>query len=449
MKVHDFEQEKRRRAEDPEGVGEAAGELVGEDIAAFFVDGGFVSARAGALLKAESHIALGEDDRLYRYHEGVYVRDGEQLARARLRELLGDKFKRRHLDEVLAWLRAESPSIPARPPEPHLLNVRNGLLDWRPGELRAHSPEHRSAIQIPVEWQPHACCPEIERFLEEVLPDEQTVQLVLEIIGYALLADLSLHTAVLLLGPGRNGKSVLLTIIRALLGAANVASVPLQLFSESRFAAATVYGKLANVCGDLDARAIERTDVFKMMTGGDAIHAEWKYGQPFSFTSFALPIFSANEAPYSRDQSDAWFERWIVIPMPKVIAPEKRDPDLAAKLTSQAELEGLLVAAVEALRRLLERGRFQIPQAVRDAGRDYRQELDSVAGWLADRCDLRDPQAVTGRSVLFASYREWCQANGHRFPLRADAVYSRLRQHPDLTETAHDGVREFKGVTIR
>ncbi len=228
----------------------------------------------------------------------------------------------------------------------------------------------------------------IEAFLGDVLPDEPTVQLVLEIIGYALLADLSLHTAVLLLGPGRNGKLVLLSIIRALLGAANVASVPLQLFSESRFAAAALYGKLANVCGDLDARAIERTDVFKMMTGGDAIYAERKYGQPFSFTSFALPIFSANEAPYSRDQSEASFERWIVVPMQSVIAPEKRDPYLVAKLTTQAELEGLLVAAVDALRRLIERGRFELPKAVRDAGGDYRRQLDSVAGWLDDRCSL-------------------------------------------------------------
>jgi putative DNA primase/helicase len=199
----------------------AAGSTVGEDDG-LFIDGAFVPARAGGLLKRESHIALGEDDRLYRYREGVYIADGEQLARARLRELLGDKFKRRHPDEVISWLRAESPTIPARPPE-GLINVRNGLLAWRTGELTDHSPGFPSAIQIPIAWRPGASCPRIRGFLEEVLPDDATVALVLEIIGYALLASLELHIAVLLLGPGRNGKSVLLAILRALLGFANVA----------------------------------------------------------------------------------------------------------------------------------------------------------------------------------------------------------------------------------
>ena len=77
-----------------------------------------------------------------------------------------------------------------------------------------------------------------------------------------------------------------------------------------------------------------------MMTGGDPIHAERKYGQPFTFTSFALPIFSANEPPLSSDQSQAWFDRWVIVPMEASIAPEARDPGLGDKLTQPSELEG-------------------------------------------------------------------------------------------------------------
>jgi len=429
------------------GNGAAPPEAASVAAARFFDASGFIPQRMGQTLKAESYFSLGEDFGLYRYEGGVYRPDGEAHARARIRDLLAERFKRRHLDDTLAWLKAETATIPAAPPE-RVLNVANGLLDWRTGELRPHTPEHRSAIQLPVAWNPDAECPAIDDFLADVLPDEATVRLVLEIVGYALLAGLPYHVAVLLLGPGRNGKSVLLAIIRALLGAANVASVPLQLFSESRFASAALFGKLANICGDLDARAIERTDLFKMLTGGDALHVERKYGQPFEFVSFALPIFSANEAPHSRDQSDAWFERWLVVPMPKVIPPEKRDPRLAQKLTTRPELEGLLVRAVEGLHALTVRGRFDAPDPVRAASREYREELDSVAGWLAESCDTRDPQAVTPRSVLYASYRRWCEATGHRYPLRAAAVYARLRLHPVLREHVREGVRGFRGVRL-
>ena len=44
------------------------------------------------------------------------------------------------------------------------------------------------------------------------------------------------------------------------------------------------------------------------------------------------------------------------IPMEKRISDEEVDKDLAAKLTAPGELEGLLVRAVDGLRRLMERG---------------------------------------------------------------------------------------------
>lgn len=197
--------------------------------------------------------------------------------------------------------------------------MANGLLDWKSGELRSHTPDHLSTIQLPVKWDPDATCPGIARFLSEVLPDEACSALVFEIAGYAFYPRSLFHKAVMLCGPGRNGKSVLLSILRAMLGEGNVAAVPLQRLSETPFAVAQLCGKLGNICGDLDARAIHRTDMFKMLTGGDAIHAEKKFKPPFEFKSFALPIFAANEVPLSADQTPAWFERWLIVPMARVL----------------------------------------------------------------------------------------------------------------------------------
>src|SRR5207244_5349 len=211
-------------------------------------------------------------------------------------------------------MRADFAVIGTSQPSLDVLNVANGLLHWPSGKLDPHTPAFLSTAQIPVAWNPDATCPVVSQFLADILPDD-AVQFVIEIIGYALYADNPFAKAVQLLGPGGNGKSKLLHLIRTLVGPKNVAAVPLQAFAENRFAAASLFEKLANICGDLDARAIKRTDHFKMMTGGDPMHAEHKYMHPFTFTSYALPIFSANEAPISSDQSDAWFDRWLVIPL--------------------------------------------------------------------------------------------------------------------------------------
>jgi phage/plasmid-associated DNA primase len=34
--------------------------------------------------------------------------------------------------------------------------VRNGMIDWDTGQLLAHSPDHLSTVQLPVEYDENA-----------------------------------------------------------------------------------------------------------------------------------------------------------------------------------------------------------------------------------------------------------------------------------------------------
>src|SRR5262249_6716293 len=159
-----------------------------------------------------------------------------------------------------------------------------------------------------VAWKPEAEAPQVEKFIGETFPDD-AVELAYEIAGYALLSTNPLQRAVLLLGPGDNGKGVYLGLIRALVGDENVSGLSLHEISENRFARAELFGKLVNVHGDLDARSVSRTDVFKVLTGDGRLDAEIKHGAHFHFVPRALPIFSANESPISSDQSHGYFRR--------------------------------------------------------------------------------------------------------------------------------------------
>jgi len=401
--------------------------------------------KLGSLVRALGHVRVGQDGRLWRYVDGVYRSDGDRFARIAAKRLLGDRSKRRHADELIAWLVADEITVTDRHP-PRFLNVANGLLDPETLELEAHTPDVVSIVQIPVARKPEATCPQIDAFLGQVVPKD-AIDFVFEVVGYALLPRNPLRVAILLLGPGRNGKSVLLAIIRALLGTANVSTVPLQVLAESRFAAAELFGKLANVCGDLDARAVKQTDVFKAWTGGDPILAERKYAQPFSFVPGALPIFSANEAPLSSDQTQAWFDRWLLIPMERRIARDQVDPHLARKLTAPNELEGLLVRAVEGLGRVMERGRFEAPASVRGAGERYRDRLDSVRGFVGEACALR-PDAWTPRPVIYAAYRRWCSESG-RFAVSAVSFNDHVRRSfGEVEERTRRGRRGWLGIGL-
>lgn len=416
------------------------------DPASYFDSAGLIVPKLGSQVRTEGHVRLGIDGRLYRYQAGVYRADGEAFVRVRVRELLGARFRRRHVDEVLAFVRADYPSVGERHPE-NLLNVHNGLLRWRTGALELHSPEVISTAQLAVSWRPEARCPRIDAFLAEVVPAD-AVDFVREVMGYALLGRNVLRVAVLLLGPGANGKSVLLALLRGLLGEGNVSAVSLQALAESRFAAAELFGKLANICGDLDARAIRQTDTFKAWTGGDPISAERKHRDPFTFAPSALPVFSANEPPLSSDQSEGWFDRWVIVPMETRISEERRDPYLVAKLTVPGELEGLLVQAVAGLHRVMERGRFDPPASVRAAGIGYRDRLDSVRGFIAEACTL-EPAAWTPRPLLYRAYRAWATESG-RLPVSAATCHDHVRRGyaGQVEERTREGIRGWAGLNL-
>jgi P4 family phage/plasmid primase-like protien len=372
---------------------------------------GFLPAILAEEIREAYGIRSGVGGHLYRYQDGVYRFDGRERVEQVCQRVLGERFKPRHGREVVDVLRGGLQEIPDEPTT-DLVNVANGMLDWRTAELRPHGPEHLTTIQLPVAWNPDATCPAIDVFLAEVLPPDSQ-RFVREVFGYATVPDGFLRKAVMLLGTGSNGKSTFLSLLRRLLGRRNVSAVPLQAFGESRFAAAEVHGKLANVCGDLDSRALRRSDLFKTVTGGtDAVMAERKYEHPFSFVPFATLLFSANEAPASSDQSDAFFDRWVILPFDRRFEGVDVDPHLLAKLTTREELEGLLVQAIAGFMDLSERGRFEVPPSVQAAGEEYRMRIDSVVTFLDEamrnRPELQRPPSgpVRGLPGVVRTQRE-------------------------------------------
>ena len=155
-----------------------------------------------------------------------------------------------------------------------------------------------------------AQCPRFEQFLADVLPQDcyrpagDSAGFIWEVIGYTLYSGNPLHIAVLLLGNGRNGKGTLIRVLKRLVGDHNCTTVKLHDLVENRFRAGTLFGKLANLAGDLESRWLDNTAAFKAITGGDSVQGEYKYGAAFDFTPWALPFYSVNKPFGSADSSE-------------------------------------------------------------------------------------------------------------------------------------------------
>ena len=53
-----------------------------------------------------------------------------------------------------------------------MINALNGLLDVNTLELRPHDPSFLSTIQLPITYDPQACCPAPETFGVQDYPDD-------------------------------------------------------------------------------------------------------------------------------------------------------------------------------------------------------------------------------------------------------------------------------------
>jgi P4 family phage/plasmid primase-like protien len=236
-----------------------------------------------------------------------------------------------------------------------------------------------------------------------------------EIIGYLVYSGNPLQRAFLFHGSGINGKGTLIRVLTALLGSRNVSTVTLLDLAEARFEVASLYGKIANLAGDIDASYMKSTARFKAITGEDRIKAERKYERSFSFQNWAVPVFSANEFWKSSDTTTGYKRRWQLLPFPNSF-----DIEGGQGLTESlcAELPGILVHAVASLQDLMRRRDFDTPKSARDEKEKFEIAADQVSEWLREDAsivvhDPRNTAASYPAADAYRAYRRWAEDNGN------------------------------------
>lgn len=164
-----------------------------------------------------------------------------------------------------------------------------------------------------MKFDPTARRPAWDKFISEVFPGDSEA-IAWEIPAWLVTPDTSIQKAILLLGEGANGKSSYLRGLLAFIGKQNTSAVSLQKLENDRFSAARLIGRLANICPDLPGTDLAGTSVFKAITGGAPLMAEYKFRDSFEFIPYARLVFSANHMPKSKDASPAFFRRWLLVP---------------------------------------------------------------------------------------------------------------------------------------
>jgi putative DNA primase/helicase len=124
---------------------------------------------------------------------------------------------------AMVHLAQSDPRISATPDKfdrsPWILNVMNGTIDLRTGELGPHKPKDFLTKITDTNYKAGDPCDRWTRFLEEVFePHPEIIPFLQKAIGYSLTGNVQEECVFVLVGDGRNGKGTLIDVLHHLLG---------------------------------------------------------------------------------------------------------------------------------------------------------------------------------------------------------------------------------------
>ena len=401
---------------------------------------------------------------VYDEQEGIYKSHGKTRVQEMIAKGLQEQYKTYRESELVNRIKRVSycyrDEFGADRPNAQIC-VGNRILDLTEigrgtegAEVNSHhhSPEYKFLKRIPVNYNSEADCPEFDSFLDELLSDEIDKQIIYEMFGSCLWPGCPYKKAFFLHGEGNNGKTTLLKVLSKMLGSENVSGCSLHQLTDNRFALSDLYGKYANIAGELRNQKLDKTDLFKRLTGGDEVRGEEKGKEAFDFHNKATLIFGLNEIPRITDTTDGMLSRLRFVEFPNQFTGADAVPThrLMERIASEKELEGILNKSISALADVFQRDGFveeETPQQTREFLKAQDDPMWAFKyDYIEDASGEREP-----KEDVHSRFNEWAQEQGEQ-PLEDNVLGDRLRNVLGFKTTRPsvngERVRVYEGISL-
>lgn len=371
----------------------------------------------------------------FAYDRGLYNEQEEARVRAELYRFLEPtkvttkdgtlapfKPTKSKVENVLDALRAVS-NLPASFAPPcwlsandlnafDLLPCCNGLLHLPTRQLHPLSPQFFSVNGLDFDYDASPTQPtKWLAFMHSIWPnDQESIDTLQEIFGYALTVDTGYQKIFLIVGPKRSGKGTIARVLRQLVGDRNTCNPTLASFGRD-FGKQALIGKTLAVISD--ARISAKTDVASVaetllsISGEDAQTISRKYLPDWNGQLRVRFLVLTNELPRINDISGALSSRFIVLTMTESFFG-KEDLGLMDRLS--AEVPSILNWALDGRDRLFRRGYFTQPQSAQATVQQLDDLGSPIKTFVRDSCNVA-PGLEIKKKDLFSAWQTWCNYN--------------------------------------
>lgn len=338
----------------------------------------------------------------------------------------------------------------------HLLNVLNGLVNLKTGELLPLDPNYLIMNQAGAVYDPDADTSFVEKTFAEIIPDEKTRRAVFRYLGYCLTGMKNYHISEFWRGQsGANGKSTLIDFVTKVFGS-YAKKLPTAGLLESRrpVDGNSATPAIAQLDGDIRLAIIDElprncrldASLFKTLTGDEFVYSRAMYCSPRMIELRAKFIINGNHLP-SFDVDDGGVLRRInTVAFNQKFTGARADGKLAEKLDTPDNRSALLKILVEEAKLYYTDGLLE-SEEMKEAKEAYLEENDFVRNFLVENCITGQGGEITRKALeekITATYPRECARLKKKELL--DQIIERLEPHGAYYTKARGNKNIFKNI---
>lgn len=332
---------------------------------------------------------------------------------------------------------------------PMLLNVANGIVDLKTGQLLPHDPNLLLSQMANVTFDSNAKSPKWDAFVDWCFKgDQELINFVQKAAGYSMAGEIYAQSFYILYGDSDNGKSTFMDTIRFLLGDYGDEAPDSLLIKQKHGSHPTeiagLKGKRLITSSEFEKNTPLNVKRVKQLTN-QTIKGRFMGGDFFTFIQQHTIWVDTNHKPVIKDNNNGIWKRVKLIPFLNKIPKSKMIGGLTAKFLAE-ESSGILNWLIEGCLHYRREG-LDETSVMAEAKRDYQSEQDVIGAFLNDCCVTDNPNDVVITSALFKTYQAWCAENNER--ALSNNVFGREIKARGFEATRTEKARKYKGISLR
>ena len=346
-----------------------------------------------------------------------------------------------------------------------LLNLENGTLNTNTGVLLPHNQSDLITKICRVPYTADATAPNWEKTIQWATGnDAEYIEYMRRLFFYCLTGEVQEEQFYIALGAGSNGKSKIFGTLQQMLKDYSVGVAAEALMNNVK-ADPRADGTIAALRGVRLAISSESQDghqfneaLMKELTGRDILKGRAQYEKFIEFDPTHKLILFTNHKPYVKDTSQGFWRRARLLPFNHTARDEGdpnfqigdiiKDPHLDKKL--EAEMSGILNWILAASQDYHANG-VGTCQAVEDASKSYRAEMDVIGAFLSECATIHKDLPKEFNSTnkeLFDEYKSWCMDTNRQAGNRMKFIERMREKGIQQYNEAHTKALKWRGVSV-